>query len=213
MHTIIQPEHRKTQFSSSKLLKLFLITLFVLDCAISGLAQGVLVTWNANSESDMAGYILYYGTQSRVYNYSVNVGLSTEFAIETLPDTGTFYFAVTAYDHAGNESRYSAEASTDITDNSPPEHPFSLGTNYPNPFNPVTTIPFSLPKRLVIDLTVYDILGREVKVLQRGEKIAGDYTVAWDGTNVSGQPASNGIYFCRMVVGDFCQTQKLILKR
>jgi hypothetical protein len=176
-------------------------------------SQGVIVEWDSNDESDLAGYIVYYGIASRSYAYWEDVGLVTEHLITTMPDTGLFYFALTAYDSSGNESGFSEEVSIRIENNAPPDHFFSLMSNYPNPFNPETRIPYSLPRRLNINLAIYNLLGREVKVLAQGEKIAGEYEVLWDGTDHHGIPVANGVYMCRLVVDEFCQTKKLILKR
>ncbi len=74
---------------------------------------------------------------------------------------------------------------------------YSLAQNYPNPFNPSTVISYSLPKSGNIKLTIFDVLGREVKVLENGYKQAGSYDVIFDGSNFA-----SGVYFYKMVVGD-----------
>jgi aminopeptidase N len=90
---------------------------------------------------------------------------------------------------------------------------FGLLPNYPNPFNPGTSIPFSLPRRGDVSVIVYDLLGREVSALLRGRMDPGSYTVRWDGRNANGTPAAAGIYFFRMTAGDFTATRKMILVR
>ena len=65
--------------------------------------------WNANPEQDLAGYIIYQGTSSRDYDASMDVGNWTGTTIANLENNKTYYFAVTAYDTDGNESRYSNE--------------------------------------------------------------------------------------------------------
>ena len=67
------------------------------------------MAWDANSEPDLAGYNIYYGTASRNYTHRINVGNTTEYTVKDLDDGGTYYFAATAYDRDGNESVYSAE--------------------------------------------------------------------------------------------------------
>ncbi len=71
---------------------------------------------------------------------------------------------------------------------------FRLNQNYPNPFNPITVIKYELPEKTHITLTIYDILGREVRTLVNGEEDAGYKSVVWDGKNSSGKIASAGIY-------------------
>lgn len=86
-----------------------------------------------------------------------------------------------------------------------PSH-FLLSRNYPNPFNPTTTINFSVPKSGIVTIKIYDILGREIKTLVSEEKAAGNYNIQFDGSRLP-----SGVYFYRMQAGDFVQTKKLVL--
>lgn len=88
---------------------------------------------------------------------------------------------------------------------------FELSQNYPNPFNPVTTIEYSLPERSQVVIEVYNVLGQKVQTLVDREESAGSYTVTWDGTNVSGQPVTTGIYLYRFQAGDHSETKKMVL--
>jgi hypothetical protein len=85
---------------------------------------------------------------------------------------------------------------------------FSLLQNFPNPFNPSTTIQFALPRTGTTLLRVYNTLGMEVTTLVSGNLNAGTHTVNWD---ASGIPS--GVYFYRLEAGEFSQTKKLILLR
>ncbi|MCI0620413.1 MAG: fibronectin type III domain-containing protein [Acidobacteria bacterium] len=90
----------------------------------------VSLSWSPNSESDLAGYKVYYGTSSHNYSSSVNVSKVTSYTLTGL-NAGTYYFAVTAYDTAGNESSFSNEVPKTISSNSnplPPPPPTSNGT-------------------------------------------------------------------------------------
>jgi len=89
----------------------------------------------------------------------------------------------------------------------------SLQQNRPNPFNPTTTIEFSLAKRGKVDLKVYDTAGRVVRTLESGVRNAGVHTVVWDGRNNQGQDVSSGIYFYRVQADDFVGTKKMVLLR
>jgi len=86
-----------------------------------------------------------------------------------------------------------------------PNH-FELQGNYPNPFNPSTTIKYELPQSSTVRLGVYDILGREVSVLVDQRKNAGSYEVKFDGSNLA-----SGAYFYRFQAGSFVQTKRLLL--
>jgi len=73
--------------------------------------EGQYLTWDANKETDLAGYVLYWGSESREYTQSRDVGLSRVVYLNTLDLWDVTYFAVTAYDTSGNESDYSKEVS------------------------------------------------------------------------------------------------------
>ena len=90
---------------------------------------------------------------------------------------------------------------------------FVLEQNYPNPFNPVTTIRYDLPGQSYVLITIYDILGREIRMLVNTTQDAGYKSVIWDGTNDFGQHVSAGVYIYRIQAGDFTQTRKMILLR
>lgn len=83
---------------------------------------------------------------------------------------------------------------------------FRLFQNYPNPFNPVTYIRFQIPERSNIKLTIYNILGEQIKTLLDEEKDRGSYEVTFDAGNLS-----SGIYFCRMQAGNYVSVIKMLL--
>ncbi|MDX1430078.1 MAG: T9SS type A sorting domain-containing protein, partial [Rhodothermales bacterium] len=87
----------------------------------------------------------------------------------------------------------------------PTQH-FSLHQNFPNPFNPVTTIAFDLPERSTVRLSLYDILGREVRVLDAGDRSAGRHQIILD---AHGLPS--GSYYYRIDAGGFAATRPLII--
>ncbi len=89
-----------------------------------------------------------------------------------------------------------------------PPPAFSLEQNFPNPFNPATTIRFGLAGAANVTLTVYDILGRRVAVLVNERLGAGNHDVRFDGTGLA-----SGVYFYRIQAGSFVQTRKLCLVR
>ncbi len=89
---------------------------------------------------------------------------------------------------------------------------FSLAANYPNPFNPQTTIQYALPQAADVGLTVYNVLGQPVRTLVAEHQSAGRYAVEWDATNDSGQSVSSGMYFYRLQAGgDFLDIKKMLL--
>ena len=89
----------------------------------------------------------------------------------------------------------------------------ALFQNYPNPFNPLTTITYNLPQETVVTLEIYDISGRRVAGLVREKQALGLHKVRWDGNDTSGNPASSGVYVCRLAAGKQTITHKIILLR
>jgi hypothetical protein len=85
---------------------------------------------------------------------------------------------------------------------------FQLYQNYPNPFNPETTIRFSVPSRSFISLKVYNLLGRQIAVLFKGEKQEGTYSIRF---NAEDFKISSGVYFYRLESGNFSSTRKLLV--
>ena len=86
--------------------------------------------------------------------------------------------------------------------------------NYPNPFNSATQINYQLPANAKIALKIYDIRGREMRTLVRGNKSAGYYSVIWDGKDNHGNAVSSGVYFYRLELNNgFAQIRKLLLIR
>ncbi len=77
---------------------------------------------------------------------------------------------------------------------------YSLAQNFPNPFNPSTTIEYALPKESYVTLKVYNVLGQEVRTLVNRPQSAGYKTVQWDGKNESGETVAGGIY--RLIAGE-----------
>jgi hypothetical protein len=91
---------------------------------------------------------------------------------------------------------------------------YVLQQNYPNPFNPSTEIKFSLPVDKKISLTVYDVLGKEVKSLIAGEQYTeGTHSMKWDGTNNTGTAVASGTYIYTLKFGNFQKSAKMMLVR
>lgn len=88
---------------------------------------------------------------------------------------------------------------------------YTLFQNYPNPFNASTQIEFGLPLRSHVRLTVYNILGKEVRVLVEDELSAGSYRVEWDGRDGHGDPVASGVYLCKLSSGESVKTRKMLL--
>ena len=88
-----------------------------------------------------------------------------------------------------------------------------LGRNYPNPFNPSTTITFTLPSDSHVNISIYDVQGKPVKTVKDEVAPEGYNEVLWDGSDDRGEGVGSGVYFCRMTAGDRAMTRKMVLLR
>ena len=88
---------------------------------------------------------------------------------------------------------------------------FALHQNYPNPFNPITRINYDLPEDALVNITIYNMMGRQVKTLIHSEQTAGYRNIRWNATNHLGQAVSAGLYIYTIRAGDFRQTKKMVL--
>ncbi|HFE65329.1 MAG TPA: T9SS type A sorting domain-containing protein, partial [Caldithrix sp.] len=88
-----------------------------------------------------------------------------------------------------------------------------LSANYPNPFNPVTTINFVLPSVMKVDLVIYNVLGQKVRTLLSGKQQAGAHKVLWNGTDDHGQIVGSGIYFYRLKTKNYDKTMRMVLMK
>ncbi len=119
---------------------------------------------------------------------------------------------------SGGEVSFSVEVKYDagitsvaLTDAAPVA--YRLGLNFPNPFNPSTTIPVTLVQPGAIDLTVFDAAGRYVTTLASGAYAAGGYTFTWDGMAHDGRSAGAGVYFARLTTPTFSGVRRMLLAR
>ena len=89
---------------------------------------------------------------------------------------------------------------------------FNLAQNFPNPFNPNTTIRFSLPTATGWDLTIYNVSGQIVRHYS-GTSPAGSVDINWDATDKSGVQVASGVYFYKLTAGEYSSTRKMLLMK
>ena len=88
---------------------------------------------------------------------------------------------------------------------------FALGANYPNPFNPTTTIPLAVPDGAKnVSLTIYNVLGQPMRRVWTGSLPAGEHRLTWDGRDAQGQPVAAGVYVYRLQVDEQTRTRKMV---
>jgi len=88
---------------------------------------------------------------------------------------------------------------------------FKLEANYPNPFNPTTTISYQIPRSSDVKLTIYNTLGQKVRTLVNENRAAGAYDIQWNGRNDAGVQVGSGLYFYSIEADGFTQTRKMML--
>ena len=147
----------------------------------------------------------------------------TDTTLQVIPDhTGTFRYRVNAVDGEADQSGWSNSRTIVVTTVSDAAYPLSfasrLGQNHPNPFNPVTQIPYVVggaPGRGAsqrVTLRVYDVAGRVVATLVDQDQAPGSYRTRWNGVGDNGAPVVSGVYFYRLTVGSSrAFTRKLVL--
>jgi len=169
----------------------------------------LLLQWRANHESDLAGYKVYWGTESRKYKFVTNVGLDTSYTVSSLKPGYHYYISATSYDHTGNESQYSEEVVFYIEPPVASENSSFIAQcyNYPNPFTPnleVTRIRYVLELPLPVTIKILDANERLVRTLiEKAQRSAGEHTdTVWDGKNDNGASVPNGLYFGLIETGE-----------
>lgn len=115
-----------------------------------------------------------------------------------------------SYDRCGAMDEPIEEDMVSLDDNLTPSE-FALYQNFPNPFNPTTTIEYDLVSSGRVDLAIYDVMGKRVRTLVFGNQRLGFKSVVWDATNDFGQPVSAGLYFYTLKTKTGSLTQKMLL--
>jgi len=137
-------------------------------------------------------------------------GLVIDWTVELLDSLNSIYPSGIEYATLSEVARVMSNPQTNISDKEIVPAKISLNQNFPNPFNPTTTISYDLPEQSMIKLTVFDIRGQEVTNLNNGIKQPGKYEVQWNGMDQAGNQVSTGVYFCRLETGYFSQTIKML---
>jgi len=144
----------------------------------------------------------------------VNASSSFVFTVTSSPTTTSISDPVPESDWSVTvtEGAFTVLAETQAENSAIPGD-FALGQNYPNPFNPSTTISYRVSEDTPVRITIYDLMGREVRELVNEHKSGGTYHVTWNGLTNTGSQVASGVYLYKMEAGDFVQTRKLILAK
>ncbi len=150
--------------------------------------------------------IQYSGTGKVVYlAFPFETIAAADDRTEIMTRVAEFFFSITGIDEPDAATAAIRE--------------FALLPNYPNPFNPSTTLQFALPQSATVELTIFNALGQPVRKLLNDAKTPGSHTVAWDGRDDSGNLLSSGVFFARFVAKNqqsgaaYQETRKLLLMK
>lgn len=180
--------------------------------------NNIVLGWLPNTEEDLNYYAVYRGLipdfePGETYDFTIDTSY-----VDGAVDPGvTYYYRVTATDFNGNQSDYSEEVNATLlgVDGGVVELPtrYELAQNFPNPFNPITTIRYALPMESEVSLIIYDVLGQRVRTLVSGSQGVGYYNAVWDGRDDAGMAVASGVYIYRLTAGEFTQVHKMILMK
>ncbi|MFL3006868.1 MAG: T9SS type A sorting domain-containing protein [Candidatus Neomarinimicrobiota bacterium] len=160
------------------------------------------------------------------YTFSIgskdNLPLGLSFAFLDVPNknviSNILSESITIQESLGNgyditivsgDEQYVSDMITNILEAIPAE--YSLSQNYPNPFNPTTKIDFSLPRSDDVTVTIYNLMGQQIKVLMNSNLEYGYHTVTWNGLDQLGRPVASGVYFSELRTRNFRKTKKMLL--
>ena len=155
--------------------------------------------------------MMAHGNELRVFVYSLDGSVMPAGEEEFLTIGGLRNYEISAVDLASAGGQTAAVTIEPSSANMPED--FVLYPNYPNPFNPSTTIGFYLENESAVQVTVYDILGRSVLSLYDGYLDAGRHELIWEGRNGDDEAVASGVYFYRLVTDAGAQTRKMMLMK
>ena len=202
-------------------MKKTILSIFLISLTQANSLSGVIYS---SQEGSPISEAIIFATYS-IDNDTVFVtGVSGPDGNYWIPCMGSVYIEITAegydtlvtnLDVSGDSLHnfYMNERENQLSVNSNVEVPnqLILHHNYPNPFNPVTSLRYDLPEDGLVNITVYDMMGRIVSNLVSSQQNAGYKSIQWNATNNTGQPVSAGLYLYTIQAGDYIHTKKMVL--
>ena len=176
----------------------------------SVVGNGIQLNWQTATEINNQGFEIYRNGSKIAF--IDGKGTTTETQSYSFTDnnlqSGIYNYRLNQIDFDGTQ-----EVVGELTVYLSIPEQFTLEQNFPNPFNPSTTIKYSIPASEFVTLKVYDVLGSEVATLVNEEKPAGSYEVEFDSHSGEGRNLTSGVYFYKIQAGNFVETKKMILMK
>lgn len=185
--------------------------------SIDNLAPGIppnfaystnILTWDKSTAADF-DYFSIYGSNTNSFATATLIDYTVATTMNVSASPYVFYFA-TATDFSGNEGKAAIVNTLSGVGGPPRSYVLSLSA-YPNPFNPTTTVRYTVSSPGPVTISIYDLHGVRVATLVNREMKSGAYSVAWDGRDAHGQPVSAGVYFGRLTSATGSRTYKMTL--
>ena len=185
--------------------------------------DGITLQWVTESEINNLGFNLDRKTPitdwSQIASYVTHPALQGQgsvshqtiytFTDKTVQENESYDYRLSDVDYDGNVEYHSLQLMGVSSINIPEQ--FVLYPNYPNPFNPVTTIRYDLPDDAHVVLAIHDLMGRDVITLVDGPKTAGSRFIQWNARDKQGRAVSAGLYLYTILAGQYTKTNKMVL--
>ena len=169
-----------------------------------------------NTQLEIDDIILDAPFYININDGSLGAGENLDVQVRFVPvATGEYSGIVTIYSNDNDEEEVTVQLTGIAVELSVDGHQipdkFTLHQNHPNPFNPVTTLRYDLPEDAMVNITIYDMMGRVVRTMVNTQQNTGFKSVRWNATNDAGSSVSAGLYLYMIQAGDFRQTKKMVL--
>ena len=175
--------------------------------SISG--NDVLLNWTTATETNNSGFTV---ERSQTESAWQEIGFVPGFGTTTEPrsysftdaglSAGTYFYRIKQIDYNGTYTYYELGSSAEIS----VPNVFDLAQNYPNPFNPATKIDYSIAQTTNVQLVIFNSIGEEIVVIVNEMQQPGRYTVNFDAASLS-----SGVYFYKLIAGEFVSIKKMLL--
>lgn len=187
----------------------------------------VQLSWITQSETNVSGFQIYRGksmelSEAILLNAFVTATNTSQtqtyvFVDSELYEPGTYYYWLQNLDFDGSTAFHGPVSVIygESIQNPSPSIPLAsrLESIYPNPFNPSTTISYSVKDPSMVNLAIYNLRGQIVKNLSNESKQPGNYRLIWDGSSDNGQRVASGTYIVRLRIGDQAHSRRIILSK
>jgi len=187
----------------------------------------VSIKWTTQSETALAGYYIYRGTTndlsaaekipSLIAPVNSSHGASYEFIDREIQSGTTYYYWLQSIEMDGS-SDFHGPVSVTVNEGgniTPPAiiTETRLLNAYPNPFNPTTTLCYTLKERGQAKIEIYNVRGQLIRSFMPAPQDKGYYQIIWDGKDLNGTQASSGVYYVRMTCGKYVSSQRIVLMK